>query len=37
MDLPWYQQRSFYLSKAGERMPEDVEDWNLIQEIWEED
>ena len=37
MQLPWYQQRPFYLAKAGERMPDDVEDWTLIQEIWAED
>ena len=37
MRLPWYQQRPFYLAKAGERMPDNVEDWTLIQEIWAED
>lgn len=37
MQLPWYQQRPFYLAKAGERMPDSVEDWTLIQEIWAED
>ncbi len=35
--LPWYQQQAFYLAKAGERMPEDVEDWTLVQEVWAED
>ena len=36
LDLPWYQQRPFYgLPKAGERMPEDVDDWSLVQERWE--
>ena len=35
--LPWYQQQNFYLAKAGERMPRDVEDWTLVQEIWAED
>ncbi len=34
--LPWYQQRAFYLAKAGENMPEDVEDWGPIVEAWEE-
>jgi penicillin-binding protein 1A len=34
MALPWYQQRSFYLAKAGENMPEDVEDWELVREAW---
>ena len=37
MRLPWYQQRKFYLAKAGERMPDSVDDWTLIQEIWAED
>ena len=37
MQLPWYQQRPFYLAKAGERMPDTVDDWTLIQEIWAED
>ena len=32
--LPWYQQRPFYLAKAGENMPEDVEDWELVREAW---
>ena len=35
LGLPWYQQRAFYLPKAGERMPEDTEDWSLVQEAWE--
>lgn len=34
--LPWYQQRPRYgVPKAGERMPEDVADWTLVQESWE--
>lgn len=37
MQLPWYQQRPFYIAKAGERMPEDVADWSLVQEIWASD
>jgi penicillin-binding protein 1A len=37
LQLPWYQQRPFYLAKAGERMPDDVADWTLIQEIWSEE
>jgi penicillin-binding protein 1A len=36
MRMPWYQQRPYYIPKAGERMPEDVEDWTLIQEVWAE-
>ncbi len=35
--LPWYQQRPFYLPKAGENMPEDVEDWAIVIEAWEGD
>lgn len=35
LDLPWYQQRPFYgQPKAGERMPEDVQDWGLVQDAW---
>ena len=33
--LPWYQQRVFYLAKAGENMPEDVTDWEIVREAWE--
>jgi penicillin-binding protein 1A len=33
--LPWYQQRLFYLAKAGENMPEDVADWEIVREAWE--
>ncbi len=36
LQMPWYQQRPFYIPKAGERMPEDVEDWTLVQEAWTE-
>ncbi len=36
LDMPWYQQRPFYLAKAGERMPEQVEDWTPVQEAWAE-
>ncbi len=35
LKLPWYQQRPFYLPKAGERMPEDTEDWTTVQEAWD--
>jgi penicillin-binding protein 1A len=35
--LPWYQQRPFYIPKAGERMPEDVEDWEIVKAAWESD
>ncbi len=31
MELPWYQQRAYYLPKANERMPEDeIADWEGI-------
>ena len=36
LQLPWYQQRPFYLPKVGERMPDDVDDWTLVQETWAE-
>jgi penicillin-binding protein 1A len=36
VSLPWYQQRPFYIPKAGERMPEDLEDWTPIIESWAE-
>jgi hypothetical protein len=35
--LPWYQQRPFYVPKRGERMPEDVEDWGVVRDAWERD
>ena len=35
LTLPWYQQRVFYLAKAGENMPEDVADWEIVREAWE--
>ncbi len=34
LTLPWYQQRPHYLPKAGERMPEGVEDWTDILQGW---
>jgi penicillin-binding protein 1A len=34
--LPWYQQRPFYLPKQGERMPEAIADWSLVEAAWEE-
>ncbi len=34
--LAWYQQRPYYLPKAGERMPEQVESWDEILEAWAE-
>jgi penicillin-binding protein 1A len=33
MELPWYQQRSFYgRPRAGEKMPEDILDWSLVKD-----
>ena len=37
MSLPWYQQQAYYLPKAGERMPSEVEDWQPIIEAWQGD
>jgi len=37
LQLPWYQQRPFYLPKVGERMPDDVADWTLVQQSWAEE
>ncbi|HZI63328.1 MAG TPA: penicillin-binding transpeptidase domain-containing protein, partial [Thermoanaerobaculia bacterium] len=34
--LPWYQQRPFYLSRPGERMPDAIGDWSLVQDAWEQ-
>ena len=34
MSLPWYQQQAYYLPKAGERMPAEVEDWQPIIDAW---
>jgi penicillin-binding protein 1A len=36
MALPWFQQRAFYIPREGERMPEQITDWSLVQEAWEE-
>jgi penicillin-binding protein 1A len=33
--LPWFQQRAFYIPKNGERMPEDIQDWSLVQDAWD--
>ncbi len=32
--LPWYQQRPYYVAKARERMPEQVESWEPILSSW---
>lgn len=34
VNLPWFQQRAFYLPKERERMPEHIEDWGPIREAW---
>jgi penicillin-binding protein 1A len=36
MALPWFQQRAFYIPREGERMPEQITDWALVQDAWEE-
>jgi len=33
-ELPWYQQETFYIPKAGENMPGQIEEWALVQEAW---
>jgi penicillin-binding protein 1A len=33
--LPWFQQRPFYLSRPGERMPDAIGDWSLVQDAWD--
>jgi penicillin-binding protein 1A len=35
--LPWFQQRAFYTPRPGERMPEEIVDWELVRQQWEED
>ncbi len=36
-DLPWYQQRALYGEpKAGENMPEHIEDWDLVRRTWQD-
>ncbi len=36
LTLPWFLQEDYYLPKAGERMPSQVEDWSLVRERWAE-
>ncbi|MEZ5331464.1 MAG: PBP1A family penicillin-binding protein [Thermoanaerobaculia bacterium] len=36
MQLPWYQQRPFYLPKDGEAMPDDIDDWGPVRAAWAE-
>jgi hypothetical protein len=36
MALPWFQQQPFYLPREGERMPDQITDWALVQKSWEE-
>ena len=38
MELPWYQQRAFYgRPKEGEKMPEDISDWSLVENLDDSD
>jgi penicillin-binding protein 1A len=37
MSLPWLQQRPFYLPREGERLPDQIEDWGLVQRTWAEE
>lgn len=34
INLPYFQQRPFYVPKQGERMPEGVTDWELVRKNW---
>ncbi len=34
--LPWYLQEPYYLPKEGERMPGQIRDWSLVQEVWQD-
>jgi penicillin-binding protein 1A len=35
-DLPWSQQRAFYTPRQGERMPDEITNWDEIEKAWEE-
>jgi penicillin-binding protein 1A len=35
--LPWFQQRAFYTPRPGERMPEEIVDWERVRKEWEEE
>ncbi len=34
VNLPWYQQEAFYIPKEGEKMPEDIRDWQIVRDAW---
>jgi penicillin-binding protein 1A len=34
MQLPWYQQRPFYIPKDAEPMPDDIHDWGAVRAAW---
>ncbi len=36
IDLPWFQQRPCSTPRAGERMPEQITNWDLVKQNWEE-
>lgn len=36
VQLPWYQQRPFYIPKDGEAMPDDIDDWGAVRAAWAE-
>jgi len=36
LELPWAQQRAFYIPREGERMPEQITDWALVQQNWDD-
>jgi penicillin-binding protein 1A len=35
VQLPYFQQRGFYVPKEGERMPDAITDWALVQSTWQ--
>ncbi len=36
LSLPWAQQRAFYIPREGERMPEQITNWSLVQQNWDD-
>lgn len=35
LQLPYFQQRNFYVPKEGERMPDAIGDWELVRATWQ--
>jgi penicillin-binding protein 1A len=35
VNLPYFQQRSFYVPKEGEKMPDAITDWDLVRKTWD--